>query len=227
MLGNEGDDWIEAGTFDGAPGDNFDEIFGRRQRSGHDVFLGDGGFDEFIGEGGDDIMVGSPGINRDEGMSGFDWITYMESGGLSADANNPGLNGVYADLELDAFDENPVVPFPFTSIDRYDSVEGMSGGHYNDILLGSNSVELITPAGGNGAQGSELTQAGINLITGLQAVVGAGVTSFSTGDIMLGGDGSDTMEGRRRQRHHRRRPLARRVRSSLRAGSPSARWTAP
>ncbi len=27
ILGNEGDDWIETGTFDGAPGDNFDEIF--------------------------------------------------------------------------------------------------------------------------------------------------------------------------------------------------------
>ena len=26
--------------------------------------------------------------------------------------------------------------------------------------------------------------------------MGAGVTSFSTGDIMLGGDGSDTLEGR-------------------------------
>ena len=27
ILGNEGNDWIETGTFDGAPGDNFDEIF--------------------------------------------------------------------------------------------------------------------------------------------------------------------------------------------------------
>jgi hypothetical protein len=25
ILGNEGNDWIETGTFDGAPGDNFDE----------------------------------------------------------------------------------------------------------------------------------------------------------------------------------------------------------
>ena len=196
MLGNEGHDWIEVGTQDGAPGDNFDP-FGRDNVTGHDVFHGDGGFDEFVGEGGNDIFVHSPGINRNEGMSGFDWITHMESGGLSADVNNAGqLNGVYADLELDAFDENPQVPFPFTAIDRYDAVEGISGGHYNDILLGSNTVELVTPGGGNGARGSVLNQAGINLIPGLQAVLGAGVTSFSTGDIMLGGDGSDTFEGR-------------------------------
>ncbi len=64
ILGNEGNDWIEVGTFDGAPGDNFDEIFARDGIKGHDVFLGDGGFDEFIAEGGDDIMVGSPGVGK-------------------------------------------------------------------------------------------------------------------------------------------------------------------
>ena len=61
ILGNEGNDWIETGTFDGAPGDNFDEVFAHDNIDGHDVFLGDGGFDELIGEGGDDIMVGSAG----------------------------------------------------------------------------------------------------------------------------------------------------------------------
>ena len=79
ILGNEGDDWIETGTFDGAPGDNFDEIFARDGIDGHDVFLGDGGFDEFIGEGGDDIMVGSPGRGKMAGMSGFDWATYKDN----------------------------------------------------------------------------------------------------------------------------------------------------
>ena len=29
ILGNEGSDWIETRHFDGAPGDNFDEIFAR------------------------------------------------------------------------------------------------------------------------------------------------------------------------------------------------------
>ena len=71
ILGNEGNDWIETGTFDGAPGDNFDEIFAQDGIDGHDVFLGDGGFDEFIAEGGDDIMVGSPGRGKMAGMSGL------------------------------------------------------------------------------------------------------------------------------------------------------------
>ena len=80
ILGNEGDDWIEHGTFDGAPGDNFDEIFAQDGIAGHDVFFGLGGFDEFIAEGGDDIMVGSPGRGVMAGMSGWDWATYKDHG---------------------------------------------------------------------------------------------------------------------------------------------------
>ena len=36
----------------------------------------------------------------------------------------------------------------------------------------------------------------IGLISGLQSFLGAGVTSFGTGNIILGGDGSDLIEGR-------------------------------
>ena len=90
ILGNEGNDWIETGTFDGAPGDNFDEIFAHDDIDGHDVFLGDGGFDEFIGEGGDDIMVGSAGRGKMAGMSGFDWATYKDNTfGVNADLSHP------------------------------------------------------------------------------------------------------------------------------------------
>ena len=120
----------------------------------------------------------SPGINRNEGMSGFDWITHKDSGGLSADDRTiRACNGVYADLELDAFDENPTVPFPFTAIDRYDTVEGMSGGAATTTSCSArNSIELRRPpAGGNGARGSVLTAAGIARITGLQDVLGTGV----------------------------------------------------
>ena len=100
ILGNEGDDWLETGTFDGAPGDNFDEIFARDGVVGHDVFLGDGGFDEFIAEGGDDIMVGSLGRGKMAGMSGWDWATYKDS-----------TFGVDADLtRAIVFDENPTPP---------------------------------------------------------------------------------------------------------------------
>ena len=116
ILGNEGNDWIETGTFDGAPGDNFDEIFARDGVDGHDVFLGDGGFDEFIAEGGDDIMVGSPGRGKMAGMSGFDWATYKDST-FAVDADF--TRGI-------VFDENPTPP-QFGTLDAYESVEGLSG----------------------------------------------------------------------------------------------------
>jgi Ca2+-binding RTX toxin-like protein len=189
ILGNEGDDWVETGTFDGAPGDNFDEIFARDEVNGHDVFLGDGGFDEFIAEGGDDVMVGSPGRGKMVGMSGWDWATYKDN-----------LSGVDADFTRGiVFDENPTPPVNGT-LDAYEGVEGLSGSRFNDTLTGSDVVaEERLPAaqgGTEGFQGSALNAAGIARIAGLQAVLGAGVTSFSAGEIILGGDGSDRIMGR-------------------------------
>jgi len=73
-TGNEGDDWIELGTQDGAPGDNFNPLLGD-DVPGNDIFVGGGGFDEMIGEGGDDIFVGSGAQDKMDGMSGFDWTT--------------------------------------------------------------------------------------------------------------------------------------------------------
>ncbi len=195
ILGNEGNDWIETGTFDGAPGDNFDEIFAHDGINGHDVFLGDGGFDEFIGEGGDDIMVGSTGRGKMVGMSGFDWATYKNSA--------VGAAGVNADLSIPIiFDEAPTIPSN-AALDEYESMEGLSGSSGNDILRGSNILAderlpydpVTNPTPLEGYQGSALDAAGIALIAGLQEVLGAGVTSFSAGDIILGGDGNDTITG--------------------------------
>ena len=182
ILGNEGDDWIEHGTFDGAPGDNFDEIFARDGINGNDVFFGLGGFDEFIGEGGNDIMVGSAGVGKMIGMSGFDWAIYKD--------NTAGTN---ADLTRLAFDENPIPP-ENAALDVYEAIEGLSGSAFNDVLSGSDVDALTNPL--EGFLGSALTAAGIAQISGLQAVVGAGVNFFNAGDIILGGDGNDIITGR-------------------------------
>ncbi len=182
ILGNEGDDWLETGTFDGAPGDNFDEIFARDGINGHDVFLGDGGFDEFIGEGGDDIMVGSLGTGKLVGMSGFDWATYKDMD-----------EGYNADLLRLAFDENPIPPVN-AGLETYEAIEGLSGSAHDDILSGDD-VDSTT-IGLEGFLGSVLTSEGITLIDGLQELLGAGVTSFDSGNIILGGDGDDVIEGR-------------------------------
>ena len=56
---------------------------------GNDMFVGGGGFDEMIGEGGDDIFVGSDAQDKMDGMSGFDWVTYKND-----------RFGVTADLDL-------------------------------------------------------------------------------------------------------------------------------
>ena len=66
-------------------------------------------------------------------------------------------------------------------------MEGLSGSAFGDILLGddSDAAAIATEA----RQGSVLTN--IALIDGLQDFLGAGVTSFGAGNIILGGDGSD------------------------------------
>jgi Ca2+-binding RTX toxin-like protein len=179
MQGNEGNDWIEVGAQDGAVGDNF-SAFGLDDIEGHDVFLGSGGFDEYVGEGGDDIMVGSYGVNRNEGMSGFDWVTYKD------------LPSVRADLSLPAFDETPVPPSQDTAIDRYAFVEGLSGSHGNDLLFGDNQTAATLAVAG--ARGSVLRN--ISLINGLAGLLPQGATSFDGGNIILGGGGSDDITGR-------------------------------
>ena len=180
MAGNEGDDWIEIGSQDGAPGDNFDP-FGTDSIIGNDVFLGDGGFDEMIGEGGDDIFVGSAGPDKLKGMSGFDWATYKDM-----------RFGVAIDFFANAFNETPVPLSIASTTSKFAGVEGLSGSAFGDILLGDDSDAAAIAT--EGAQGSVLTN--LDLIGGLQAFLGAGVTSFGSGNIILGGDGSDIIEGR-------------------------------
>jgi len=178
-TGNEGDDWIEKGTQDGAPGDNMNPFL-LDNVPGNDIFVGGGGFDEMIGEGGDDIFVGSDAQDKMDGMSGFDWVTYKND-----------HFGVTVDLELAALNEPPIAASPASILDRFAEVEGLSGSAFSDYLRGdeSDAAAIATLT----ALGSVLTN--ISLISGLQEVVGAGVTSFGAGNIILGGDGSDIILG--------------------------------
>ena len=78
-------------------------------------------------------------------------------------------------------------------------MEALSGSSHDDILKGSQvtaAERLPADQGGTeGFAGSALDAQGIALISGLQALLGAGVTEFSAGDILLGGDGSDRITG--------------------------------
>ena len=185
-MGNEGDDWLEHGNLDGNPGDNFDPL-GRDLIIGNDVFIGSGGPDIMNSEGGDDIMVGSAGPgDKYLGASGFDWATFKDD-----------LSGANVDLGLRA-----VALIDPGIAARFAEVEGLSGSSFSDILRGDNADAVLIAAAG--LQGSVLTN--FDLVSGLRAFVGAagngpdGIQGtaddrFGAGNIILGGDGSDLIEG--------------------------------
>jgi hypothetical protein len=174
VFGDEGDDWIEGGgqadLLQGEHGDPF-----QQGRVGDDIIDGGGGNDDYDSEGGDDIQIAGTGTERMEGQIGFDWATYARTAGP-------------ADADL-AF--TGLLPPDVDNIrDRFDFTEGLSGWDNNDILRGD-AADITTLAADH-----TLTAAGITKITGLQAVLGAGVTSYANGNIILGGNGSDLIEGR-------------------------------
>ena len=190
ILGNEGNDWIETGTFDGAPGDNFDEIFAHDGIDGHDVFLGDGGFDEFIGEGGDDIMVGSPGRGKMAGMSGFDWATYKDNA----------VRRQRRPVHPDRLRRGPDAAAERRA--RRVRVGGRPVGH--EVQRRPDGLRTTWPqtrcrslrAAPTGFRGSALDAEGIALIDGPAGGARAPASRpFDAGDIILGGDGSDIIKG--------------------------------
>ncbi len=196
-TGNEGDDWIEKGTQDGAPGDNFAPLLGD-EVVGNDIFVGGGGFDEMIGEGGDDIFVGSDAQDKMDGMSGFDWVTYKnDQVGVTVDLSLAALaqpHGNAPNQNAGVF--NPVGASPASILDRFAEVEGVSGSKFADVLKGDD-VDAVTILNHGGATGSALTN--VDLIHGLRQFLtdaGLPITGFATGNIMLGGNGSDLIEGR-------------------------------
>ncbi|MBA3731787.1 MAG: heme peroxidase, partial [Gammaproteobacteria bacterium] len=176
VFGGEGDDWIEGGNgADLLQADN-DAPFQDSLIVGNDVIIGDGGNDDYDSETGDDIMVAGPGIERNEGMLGFDWVTH-KGDPQAADA--------------DMFFTGLLPPDVDAIRDRFDLVEGLSGWNFSDILRGDDENNVV-----NGVVGNELTAANIPLIDGLQDVLGAGVTGYDSGNIILSGDGGDLIEGR-------------------------------
>jgi VCBS repeat-containing protein len=76
-------------------------------------------------------------------------------------------------------------------MDKYQLTEAVSGSAHNDYIRGT-----VTAPGVDHA----LLDADVNLINGLQALLAgvneAGAIRFSTGEILIGGGGSDLIEGR-------------------------------
>ncbi|WP_281270379.1 peroxidase family protein [Pelagibacterium sediminicola] len=195
ILGNEGDDWIEGGDgFDVLNGDN-SELFFNSTILGHDVMFAGENENDFDAESGDDIMVQGESVMRNEGMFGFDWAIHKGSPvAADSDMRIPIFTTVADDILRD----------------RFDQTEGLSGWIHNDVLRGDDrgSTEEIEVE--FSLENHGLTQAGINRIHGLRELLGDAVAAAPTdpdvdlesivawaeGNILLGGDGNDTFEGR-------------------------------
>ncbi|MVS98837.1 peroxidase family protein [Devosia marina] len=197
LLGNEGDDWIEAGGgFDTTAGDN-SELFFNSTILGHDVMFAGSDEHDFDAESGDDIMVQGESVMRNEGMFGFDWVSYQ---GATFDAN--------ADMRIRIFttEEADILR------NRFDKVEALSGGDGNDTLRGDDRVAGTPPAipTVNNTETlffkDELSQAGLDRIEGLRELLGnlvsgvpvgtsEDIVAFTGGNILLGGGGSDILQG--------------------------------
>ena len=93
-------------------------------------------------------MLAGPGIQRSEGMLGFDWVTHK---------NDP----LPADSDMDFTGLLP--PGVETNRDRFDLVEALSGWNDDDILRGDDRAAVDL----GGRRSTSSTQAGINRITGL------------------------------------------------------------
>jgi Ca2+-binding RTX toxin-like protein len=177
----EGHDWFEGSPEgDVVNGDNAN-AFLLGTLIGNDIMFGGGGPDDLHAEGGDDIMLGGAEVDFLEGMIGFDWASYQnETAGVVAD-----MNVVFI----------PIPPQPgqqVSTLDNFLTTEALSGSAFGDTLLGDDLTQVDLQANGGVLSGADR----INLISGLQAILGAGVTSFDGGNIILGGGGSDRITGR-------------------------------
>ncbi len=220
MLGNEGDDWIEGGEgLDNLSGENSD-LFFNSAIIGHDVLWGQGNDTDYDGESGDDIMVMGDGIERANGMLGFDWTT--NKGEAATGVSGGQSLGNPIDLGIGFF----TAQTGLTIRDRWDSVEGASGWKFNDTIVGT-----TTPTGavggvagglvGGPATDSMLLSQNVSLTRNLETLVkltpgalrgqtvGTDADPFSAlakdttvfnpqtgGDILLGGAGSDSIFGK-------------------------------
>ncbi|WP_309678210.1 peroxidase family protein, partial [Polaromonas sp.] len=182
ITGNEGDDWIEGGAGgDLLIGDSGAPTGKLPLFSGNDVLIGGQGGDRMHGFSGDDIIVGEGGFDFMLGDLGWDWASF---------------DGLAVGVDIDMTLVDIVLGNPATAADairtRFLNTESVSGSAHNDILRGTN-VAIADPF-------NELNNP--NLIFGLTDILGQGSytpigpVAFSNGNIMLGGAGSDLIEGR-------------------------------
>ncbi len=221
IFGGGGDDWLDAGDghdggIFGDGGNVFDLLAGLDAVGGDDVEDGGPGQDNHVGEGGDDIFLMSEGSNKFFGDYGFDWITlrgwglpefvelsllaapnavlnfndlrsrYRFTDGASGWDLNDHIAGDDNVFDPAAAVERQLQPQMALTVEGAAKIDGLSALVTDGfgIVPTNEPVVFVDNAGGNptGAPGT-----------------GAGETRhimFIGGNILLGGRGSDTLEGK-------------------------------
>jgi Ca2+-binding RTX toxin-like protein len=204
VFGDGGDDWIQGGSGqDLLQGDHGAPFFDDpgQIKPGNDVFIGQVGENDYDTEGGDDLMSQNAAVDRNAGSGGFDWAFHQYD---TVAAND--------DMAINNF--LPGNPLPVVvNRDRWQETEGDSGSPFDDVIKGDKFVP--SAQGGAGFTGCDaLDQAGVDRIGGLAALLpplagnaqtdvasGGPICPLSgpfwgAGNILLGGAGNDTIEGR-------------------------------
>ena len=204
-FGDGGDDWMQGGSGqDLIQGDHSAPFFDDPAEShpGNEIMVGQVGENDYDAEGGDDLMSQNSAVDRNAGAGGWDWAFHQYD-----------TVGADDDMEIN----NNLLNLPIQVVvnrDRWQETEADSGSPFNDLIKGDDAVP--TAVGGAGFTGCDaLDQAGLDRIPGLDPLVppltvpaatvavnsASGVCPLTgnvwgDGNILLGGGGGDTIEGR-------------------------------
>lgn len=223
VFGDGGDDWIQGGNGqDLLIGDHAAPFFDDpgEPQPGHDVFVGQPGENDYDAEGGDDVMSQNAAVDRNAGAGGFDWATHQyDTVGADDDMLiNQLLDGQplpvvvnrdrWAEVEANSGsalddvirgdDELPaaVQGGGFTGCDALDAAGLARIPGLDQIVppLSDPDVAAATLPGGPGVP-APLTGADLSAgaFTGSCPLTG---DIWGDGNILIGGAGSDALEGR-------------------------------
>ena len=213
-----GNDWIEGSSVE-MVGDTADPLR-RDVGDGNDVFLSGGfGDNSMFGEGGDDIMLASGAAGeRFIGRSGFDWVSFKnpivqptagvvadtltrtldvpatvnqdilarfrQIEGLSGSLHNDFMRGDNADASIIA-----IAGSQGSALTNFDLIGGLRA------FLALPEAKLLPGPDGILFTADDVI-ANVSPAAGPDGIFGTADDTFAGGNIILGGDGSDILEGR-------------------------------
>ncbi|MDT7579588.1 MAG: hypothetical protein QOK35_852, partial [Pseudonocardiales bacterium] len=221
VFGDGGDDWLQGGSGqDLLQGDHGAPFFDdpAENAPGNEVMIGQVGENDYDAEGGDDVMSQNSAIDRNAGAGGFDWAFHQyDTTGADDDMK---INQQLAGLPLpvvvnrDRWQETEADSGSnFNDVMRGDDLERVTGG------VGFSGCDALDPTGvGRIAGLDRLVTTFPSALADVVAVsqsfgadgkphcplVGSGGTPadpssgtvWAEGNVLLGGGGSDTLEGR-------------------------------